>query len=69
MNVVRVPDFVTLGEAQVLTDWVLRNHDKPHFLDANMGGSRKTTRYSTEVNFDYPAEAIAIRQRVAKRRP
>jgi hypothetical protein len=66
MNAVRVPDFVTSGEAQALTDWVLRNHDKPHFLDADMGGSRKTTRYKLEANFDYPAEALAIRQRVVK---
>ena len=64
MNAVRVPDFVTAEEAQVLTDWVLRNHDEPHFLDANMGGSRKTTRYSPEANFNYPAESLTIRQRV-----
>lgn len=66
MNVVRVQDFITVEEAQVLTDWVLQNRGKPYFIDANMGGTRKTTRYSFDVNFDYPAEAIAIRKRVVE---
>lgn len=66
MNVVRVQNFITAKEAQVLTDWVLQNHNEPYFLNANMGGTRKTTRFSSEVNFDYPADVIAIRKRVVK---
>jgi hypothetical protein len=65
MNVVRVRDFITEEEAQVLTDWVLQNHHESYFLNANMGGTRKTTRFSLEANFNYPDEVIAIRQRVA----
>lgn len=64
MSAVRIKDFVTAQEAQELTSWVLQNHDQPYFLDANMGGTRKTTRYSTHSDFEYPAAAHKVRKRV-----
>lgn len=64
MSVVRIPEFITADEANTLTNWILQNHNQPYFLDANMGGTRKTTRYSPENNFQYPEVALKVRQRV-----
>ena len=64
MSVVRIKDFVTEQEARELTSWVLKNHKQPYFLSANMGGARKTTRYSINSDFEYPAAAHEVRKRI-----
>lgn len=64
MSVVRIPNFITPDEAKILTAWTLQNHNEAYFLDANMGGTRKTTRYSPEYDFQYPEIALKIRQRI-----
>lgn len=66
MTVVKSPEFITAYEASVLSEWVLANHSSPYFSDANMGGSRKTTRYTPSADFAYPKEALNIRKRIVR---
>jgi len=42
----------------------LENKDKKIFQDANMKGNRITTRYSTDISFEYPKIVQNIRNRI-----
>jgi hypothetical protein len=63
---VRIKNFISDEEVKVLSEWILDNHNEPYFKEANMGGSRKTTRYSSEEDFEYPNEVHEIRKRIIK---
>jgi len=64
VNVVKISNFISLKEATILTDWVLINQDEDFFRYADMGGIRKTTRFSTDKHFDYPKESLEIRKQI-----
>jgi hypothetical protein len=64
VNVVKIPNFISLKEATILTDWVLANQNEDFFRYADMGGIRKTTRFSTDKHFDYPKESLEIRKQI-----
>jgi hypothetical protein len=56
-----ISNFVSDYECNVLSNWILQNHH--NFVDANMGGNRKTTRYiSNDIKF--PQTALEIRERI-----
>jgi hypothetical protein len=56
-----IPNFVSSNECAELTSWITENHHS--FLNANMGGVRKTTRYiNGDINF--PKIALEIRDRL-----
>jgi len=61
-NVKRIPNFIDEKEKNLLIDWIESN--KHRFFDANMGGSRVTTRYFSHVPF--PMVAHEIRKRIVK---
>ena len=56
MNVYRIEHIITKKDSKILSKWILDNSYKSFFKSANMGGNRKTTRYSTDENFIYPKE-------------
>lgn len=64
MKVVKIPNFISEKESTLLTNWVLTNQDKDFFRYADMGGIRKTTRFSTDKHFDYPEESLEIRKQI-----
>tara|TARA_R110000868_G_scaffold220511_1_gene471768 strand:- start:10 stop:573 length:564 start_codon:yes stop_codon:yes gene_type:complete len=63
-NLLKFSDFISLNEAQELSNWILQNKDKEIFKDANMKGKRITTRYSTDINFENPKIAKDIRNKI-----
>ena len=64
MEVVRIENFISKKESKILSNWILNNSHQPFFKNANMGGNRKTTRYSTNENFFYPEESLNIRKKI-----
>jgi hypothetical protein len=56
-----IPSFLSDEECNALVAWEMENHHK--FVDANMGGRRKTTRYLQD-NINFPPLAIELRNRV-----
>ena len=64
MEVVRIENFISKKESKILSNWILNNSHQPFFKNANMGGNRKTTRYSTNENFFYPEESLNIRKNI-----
>ena len=64
MDVVRLNNFISEEDSKILSNWILNNSHKSFFKNANMGGNRKTTRYSTDENFSYPKEALNIRKKI-----
>lgn len=56
-----LPNFVSETECNELASWIMSNHH--NFVDANMGGVRKTTRYVKE-NIAFPELALKIRERI-----
>jgi len=64
MDVVRIENFISKEDSKILSNWILDNHNKPFFKHANMGGNRKTTRFSPNENFSYPQEALDIRKKI-----
>lgn len=64
MNLLKFSNFISRGEAQEMSDWVLQNNHKTFFNDANMGGARVTTRYSNKEFFEYPDIVMNIRKRI-----
>lgn len=63
-NLLKFSDFISLNEAQELSNWTLQNKDKKIFKDAEMGGKRITTRFSTDMNFEYPKIVKDIRNKI-----
>lgn len=59
---------VELKEAEraALASWVQTHHADPFFSDAKMGGRRRTTRYTRNPYMVFPAEAHAVRARLAE---
>lgn len=47
-----------------MSNWILKNKDSSFFKDANMGGIRKTTRYSDHKDFEYPDIIKQIRAKI-----
>ena len=66
-EVFRIKNFISKESSKILSNWTLNNSDKFFFKNANMGGNRKTTRYSTNENFSYPNEALKIRKKIINR--
>ena len=64
MDVVRIDNFISKENSKILSNWILDNSHKSFFKNANMGGNRKTTRYSTDENFSYPEEALNVRKKI-----
>jgi hypothetical protein len=64
MLVSRISNFISDIESLTLSNWILSNKDKDFFKDANMGGNRKTTRYSDANKFTFPPEALKIREKI-----
>lgn len=56
-----LPNFLSKVECNELASWIMGNHHT--FVNANMGGVRKTTRYLNE-NIVFPKLALDIRQRL-----
>jgi hypothetical protein len=56
-----IPNFVSYNECAELTSWINSNHH--NFVNANMGGNRKTTRYIDD-DIDFPKTALEIRERL-----
>jgi hypothetical protein len=56
-----LPNFVSDIECNELASWVMGNHHS--FVDANMGGVRKTTRYLND-DTEFPQIALGIRERL-----
>jgi len=63
-NLLKFSDFISLNEAQELSNWTLQNKNKEFFKDAEMGGKRITTRFSTDMNFEYPKIVKDIRNKI-----
>jgi len=63
-NLLKFSNFISANEAQELSNWILENKDKEIFKDANMNGKRITTRYSTDMNFEYPKIVKDIRNKI-----
>jgi hypothetical protein len=63
-NLLKFSDFISLNEAQELSNWTLQNKDQKFFKDAEMGGKRITTRFSTDINFEYPKIVKDIRNKI-----
>jgi len=55
---------ITDQERIALCDWIESNRASSCFRDANMGGKRATTRYTPSSEFNFPAEAYSIRNRI-----
>lgn len=64
MDVVRIKNFISKEDCKILSKWILDNSHKPFFKSANMGGNRKTTRFSTDENFSYPKKVLNIRKKI-----
>lgn len=64
MLVVRIENFISNEESLVLSNWILKNKDQDFFQEANMGGNRKTTRYTESDKFTFPSEALKIREKI-----
>lgn len=56
-----LPNFLSDKECNELSSWIMSNHHS--FVNANMGGVRKTTRYLSE-NVSFPKTALEIRKRI-----
>jgi len=56
-----IPNFLSNTECNELAFWITNNHY--NFVDANMGGNRKTTRYIKD-NIVFPELALNIRERL-----
>jgi len=56
-----ISNFVSSNECAELSSWIANNHH--NFVDANMGGNRKTTRYLDD-NVKFPGVAKQIRERI-----
>lgn len=56
-----IPNFVSSDECAELSSWISNNHHI--FVNANMGGIRKTTRYLTS-GLEFPKVALEIRKRI-----
>jgi len=63
-DVIRINNFISKEDSKILSNWILNNCHKFFFKDANMGGNRKATRYSTNENFLFPKEALYIRKKI-----
>ena len=63
-NLLKFSNFISLNETQELSNWILKNKNKEFFKDANMKGKRITTRYSTNLNFEYPKIVKKIRNKI-----
>jgi hypothetical protein len=63
-NLLKFSNFISLNEAQELSNWILQNKGKDFFKDANMKGNRVTTRFSTNMNFKYPKIVKDIRNKI-----
>ena len=73
MRVLRIENFITSKESKILSEWILENINQEFFQNAKAGiGSmkgnpdptRKTTRYSDHISFEYPKEALEIRKKI-----
>ena len=64
MNIVCFPNFISVQEAQEMSNWILENNQRAFFKDANMGGIRKTTRYTDGENFEYPNIVKHVREKI-----
>jgi hypothetical protein len=64
MNIACFPDFILVQEAQEMSNWILENNQRSFFKNANMGGIRKTTRYTNGENFEYPNIVKHIREKI-----
>lgn len=56
-----IPNFLSDSECNNLASWITNNHH--NFVDANMNGIRKTTRYLNEGT-EFPQIALRIRERL-----
>jgi hypothetical protein len=54
--------FLTKEDCDILSNWILENKEKNFFKDANMGGKRRTTRYSN--NFSFPEKAYEVKNKI-----
>jgi len=55
-------DFINEKEINDLCQWI--DNNKKHFVDANMGGNRITTRFSNDMK--YPEACYSIKNRIEK---
>lgn len=56
-----IPNFLSNTECANLASWIMNNHH--NFVDANMKGVRKTTRYLND-DIKFPQIALEIRERL-----
>jgi hypothetical protein len=56
-----IPNFLSNFECNNLASWIMSNHH--NFVDANMKGVRKTTRYLND-GIKFPQIALEIRERL-----
>jgi hypothetical protein len=56
-----ISNFISSNECAELSSWIINNHH--NFVDANMNGIRKTTRYLNEGT-EFPQIALEIRGRL-----
>lgn len=64
MNLLRFSNFISREEAREMSSWVLSNKENNFFTNANMGGVRLTTRFSSHDSFEYPSIVLSIRKRI-----
>jgi hypothetical protein len=56
-----IPSFLSDTESEQLSSWIMEN--EKYFVDANMGGKRKTTRYLHD-GVAFPELASTLRERI-----
>ncbi len=61
-----VRDFADSNQCASLSNWIEENYNSELFTDANMGGNRVTTRYTTR-DFDYPLTAYELQMKLSSR--
>jgi len=54
--------FLNKKECDVLSSWIIANKDNSFFKNANMGGIRLTTRYSSD--FIFPKESYEVKEKI-----
>jgi hypothetical protein len=53
-NVTVIENFLSENDCRELNEWTNKNKDKEFFKTGKEADNRKTTRYSNNIEFDYP---------------
>ena len=51
-------------ECNILNNWILENKDTPIFKEVNMGGIRRSTRFTESDSFKFPKLAYELQERI-----